>query len=359
MLRIAQPVGEALVPRYGDHDARTMKIAIIGPSFFGYLERLAVTLCFSGATAEFLDERPSNRVLAKLALRLAPRRIARLACRRHHVALTERILTTGITHVLLVSPEIFPRDLVERLRAAGLTVCRYAWDSVSNRTHATALDDGLDRVASFDPDDCRARGYTHIPLYSPAAPAAMPDSQAREIAFLYCGTLHSNRPARLARLGSVCRRNGWPFARMLFYHSRLLWLLRYASHPVRWPFVARLATTPFPYETLYEEVRNARVVIDIHHPAQTGLTMRTYEALALGAVVLTTNAHAPQGLPPELAARVVVMAPGDPEPAMRQALAIEPAPLPEPMQQFLSAGRFAGQLLDFLAPADQRSSNVR
>lgn len=334
-------------------DGEGLRIAVIAPAFFGYPERIAEALRARGNAATWHDERPSNRVLAKLALRLAPGAAAARALRRHHAALTDAIVASGATHALLISPQAFPAAEMARLRAAGLRVTLYLWDSLGNRANIRRLLAEADRTASFDPADCARHGLTHLPLFGLApetppgqdAPGVPPPDVPRPTDFLFCATLHSTRPRWLHRVTQIAARRGWRLETMGFYHSRPLWLIRNAAAPHLWSQVRRLQTTPFAAAEVAQAMARARVVIDVPHPRQSGLPMRVFEALSAGAVVLSTGAHGAEGLSDGLRDRVLSLPDaGHTERRMEAALRAAPAALSAEDREAISIGRFAARL---------------
>lgn len=323
-----------------------MKLAIIGPAFFGYLDELARGFTQAGTPAQFFDERPSNTVRSKVFYRFASQNRKQKAAQTHIDKAIRQIITNGYTHVLLVSVEVISKEAVEQLKNAGLIICRYGWDSVQNKPHMHSLDPLMDRIASFDSTDCAQYGYDYIPLYSNLAPAAQGAPSSTD--FFYCTTLHSNRPFWVKRFLAAAKKQGWSTDFKLFYHNRLLWMIRYISHPKVWGLAAQLSTKPFSRTAIIQATQKARVVLDIHHGAQTGLTMRTYETLALGKVLLTTNKMAAQVLPADLRARVAYLDADDLGGSFQKALAITPAPLTADQVYSLSQKRFIDQLTALL-----------
>src|SRR3546814_20605942 len=99
----------------------------------------------------------------------------------------------------------------------------------------------------------------------------------------------------------------WKLELMLFFHSRKLWYLRYLLKPAVWNMGGLIATTPFSLDAIADRTARSRVVKDLQHGGQSGLTMRTFEERSLGEVVLTTNAIAQLALPLLLRVRVGVL----------------------------------------------------
>lgn len=325
-----------------------MRIALIGPSFFGYLEDLAARLQARGHSAQFFDERPSNTVMGKLFVRFAPAAVKARALTAHLDQMIEAIRAADITHVLLVSTETITPDHVQTLKKAGLTVCRYGWDSVRNKPAMFALDPLMDRIASFDPEDCQRLGYTLIPLFSTISRQVPPPAKTHDL--FYCTTLHSNRPQIVTRLKAALARQGMTARLMLFYHGRLLWALRYAGQPLVWPLLREISSKPFSRTDIAAATQAARIVLDVHHGAQSGLTMRTFEALSLDAVLLTTNAMAQASLPADLAARILPLDLEDMDRALDAARdrSATLQDLPEARRYGLSVDRFLDQITALL-----------
>ena len=328
-----------------------MNIAIVGPAFFGYLNRIAGLMTDRGIPTRFYDEFPSNGILTKIVLRYSPLAGRQYATRRYHEQITAEIIRSGATHVLFGTIEIFPHACIRRLKEHGIVMSRYAWDSVRNKPYAKTLDPYMLAVASFDPGDCEREGYMYVPLYSGARATA--PTNRYDIDFLYCATFHSNRPSVIAKIIDESLRADWKLQLMLFFHSRKLWRLRYLFTPAVWHMGRLIATKPFSLDEIADMTARSRVVIDIHHGGQSGLTMRTFEALSLGAIVLTTNVAAPQGLPPQLRDRVVILDLDDVTESMREALAQPREALTDEMQYYLSANRFIDQIIGLLLGPDK------
>lgn len=333
-----------------------MNVAIVGPAFFGYLDRIGSLMTSRGIPTRFYDEFPSNGILTKIILRYSPLAGRQYATRRYHEQVTAEIIRSGATHVLLGTIEMFPHACIRRLKDHGIVMSRYAWDSVRNKPYAKTLDPYMLAVASFDPGDCEREGYIYVPLYSEAHAIAPTDRC--DIDFLYCATFHSNRPSVMAKLIDESMRADWKLELMLFFHSRKLWHLRYLFNPAVWHMGRLLATTPFSLDEIAGMTARSRVVIDIHHSGQSGLTMRTFEALSLGAIVLTTNSAAREGLPLQLRDRVVVLDLDDVAESMRQALARPRGGLTEEMRYYLSANRFIDQIIALLLGAEETTETV-
>lgn len=329
-----------------------MKLAIVGPYFFGYLSDLAARMSAQNITATFYDERASNKLSHKIFVRFAPYNIKELISKRHVDILIDRIIAAESTHVLLVSTENISPNAANRLKAAGIKVFLYMFDALANKDAARALLPEVTGVASFDPQDCLDYGFLPIPLFS-AAPKEVPPPE-KIYDFLCCATLHSDRPTRLMELIHAINAREWRAKLMLFYHSRFLWMIRYANSPRVWPLVSLISTQAFSQTNIAQEIQRARVAIDLHHGAQSGLTMRTFEALALGSILLTTNETVRLELPQRLQERVVILQQDDILGSLQRAYDKSHSlpPLNEWESYTLSVDRFIAQIRAFITETD-------
>lgn len=326
-----------------------MKLAIIALSTFGYFERMAVRISNRGVPATFFDERPRNDVFSKLKYRLLPKAVGRRIAADHVRGICTQIVENGYTHALVVFAEVLSKDDIGYLKAAGVKVSRFTWDSVKNRPDVRRLDSLFDRIGSFDPADCETYGYSYIPLYSETIePELVLPIDKRNLDFFFCGTMHSNRPELIHDISECIKRRGWSVKLSLFFHSRWLYAIRNLFSVKAMRLFPLIADRPFPHDETLADSRNARVVIDIQHPNQVGLTMRTFEALAQGAVLATTNERALTLLDQRFPGRIVYLDPATIEESLERAIEARPEPLGAEQYHELSQERFIDQILDLI-----------
>ena len=323
-----------------------MKLAIISLSTFGYFERLSESISRRGIATKFFDERPANDVVSKLKYRVLPRKIGQQMARHHTRSICEQIVAEGFTHVLVFFLEVLSRSDIEYLKTHGLQISRYTWDSVRNRPNILQFDDLMEAVGSFDPDDCEKYGYTYIPLYSEIIEEnQVRPMKVREFDFYFCGTMHSSRPTLIYDIEKISQRREWRIKLKLFYYSHWLYVVQNLMNRKAMRLRHQISSAPFAHNAILTDSQLSRVVIDIHHPGQNGLTMRTYEALAQGAILATTNHNALKFLGSEFPGRVATLDLENLEFSLEQALKHQPPPLTEAQYYTLSQERFIDQIL--------------
>ena len=108
--------------------------------------------------------------------------------------------------------------------------------------------------------------------------------------FVFIGTVHSDRAKILGEVKDYCDREGFTYYFYLFVPGKLLLFLRKIFNKSfrKWDD-KYISIEPIPKEKVAEIQENSRCIIDINHPNQTGLTMRTIEMVGMNKKLMTTN----------------------------------------------------------------------
>jgi hypothetical protein len=267
-------------------------VLLVSPFVFSYHETISRTLRALGYEVTWWDERASNGTLYKLALRLLPRLTA-MWSERHFQARLGQLDAAAISHVLVVKGEGLSRKTARRLRdaLAHASMGLYLWDGVENVRGVTSILGVFDSVATFDPRDAAQRGWTYRPLFGAAGDGVPAPPAVSRFAWCFIGTLHSDRHRVLHRLRKASDDSSRSFV-FGYIPGRLMWLLRHLTDWTLWLAPkGSLSTRPMAAADVRAQVAASRVVVDVEHPHQRGLTMRTIETLMAGKKLVTTNRH--------------------------------------------------------------------
>lgn len=165
----------------------------------------------------------------------------------------------------------------------------YQWDSMANFDYSEALPI-FTRVYSFDRNDSqRCMSIQYLPLFYDhyAIQDVTNNKKNSELDLLFIGIWHSDRLKMLDIVDKQARdHNLKTYFRV--YYPFLTWLyLRIKK--------GRIMSSPFltfrkiSNRKVYDLYNSARCVVDIAHPQQSGLTMRTIECVGCGKKLITTN----------------------------------------------------------------------
>lgn len=270
-----------------DASERTGNVLVVSPSFFGYEEEIAAEFGRQTASVRLLDERPGNSSVMRAALRLRLPATGRLV-RRHFEEAAAALAGERLDLVLVIKGESTPRWFLERLRAdhAGVRIVFYAYDRIGEGQNCLRLLPCCDAAYSFDRRDVDRLGLIHKPLFAgPDFSDAVPfDERRYDVAFV--GTAHSDRYRYVTAVARGARR---PY---LFFYSPARWFLllqklaRRSGGAVPWQEVRFDKLGKREVAAVFGD---ARAVVDLQRDGQTGLTMRTFEVLASGTRLITSN----------------------------------------------------------------------
>lgn len=270
------------------------KILFLAPSFFGYEADIAKELRAMGAEVLYFNERPDNSFLTKTFVRLNLKKLIQRNIDRHYGRILDHEFIKDIDYLFIVSPEAIAPKHLSRIRALNpcLKIITYYWDSIKNKKNTNFLIDQSDRIYSFDKGDCSDfEPVRFLPLFYTADYQAV-QTQADDTSFFYeiffVGTAHSDRYKLVSKVTSAM---GSKRAFLFFYSpSKVLFLLKKLfDKNTRLMPVSNISFSPLSKTEILNTLAKSSCIIDIHHPKQTGLTMRTIEMLGAGKKLVTTN----------------------------------------------------------------------
>lgn len=260
------------------------RILYVGVGFFDYDKTIANGLRELGAEVESVAERP--RLLLQSHPFSSPINMVpwlRTRVQRHHEAsLRSQLVGRDFDTVLVVKGDSLDIGFFDDLRRAQphATYILYQWDSINLVRGFAELRKRFDRCLTFDRLDAAA---DETLVFRPLFFSQNIDAPETSRGLIFVGSLHSKRLLLARRLKASAEAQGVPvqiYVRVgLFNFLRLLLTGGLQNVHLR----------PLPYETYIDWTRKAEAVMDFPHPLQTGLTMRTAEAIGLGKKIITTN----------------------------------------------------------------------
>ncbi|CDQ46944.1 glycosyltransferase family protein [Mycolicibacterium neoaurum] len=267
------------------------KALLITPSFFGYERDIVAELERQGFQTTFLDERPSNGSVLRAVLRVR-RGLVKDLVEKYYREQWQHLALEPFQLIIVIKAEVVPGWFLDGLRQAnpGARMVFYSWDAISSVKNCTTVFDYFDELFSFDSDDVEKWDrFEYLPLFYCSEFDAKSDSsrlKSRKWELSFVGTLHSERYL-FAQSLFARRRNTFGFfyvqARWLFAIEK--YVTRKNSH-VPWGSVSFRKLSRKQVAQIF---RASQAVLDMPRDGQSGLTIRTFEVLASGAALVTTN----------------------------------------------------------------------
>lgn len=269
-------------------------VLLIAPAFFGYELEIQAELERRGAIVSRLLDRPFERASMKAMARFGRRWIMPAADRYYERELT-RLGDLNYSLAIVISGQTVSERTISRIASEnpGVRMILYMWDSLKNRPAAAQNFPLFDRVLTFDRDDAHLFGIPFRPLFYGAG-FEVAETTLDRLDFSFIGTAHTDR----YRVVSKIARQAPPTAKSrIFYFLHAPWVFfaqKIINPAFREAKFSEFSFTSLPKSEVWETFRRSNVIIDVEHPRQRGLTMRTIETFGAGKKLITTNADVRQ-----------------------------------------------------------------
>ncbi|WP_165057060.1 hypothetical protein [Adlercreutzia sp. ZJ176] len=269
------------------------KILLLGPSFFGYRDKIAQALIKEGNVVDCFVDRPSESIAFKSAGRVSYRLVEPLVTK--HARDLETKLSVGEYDRLVYLSGMsfcFSRRQFSRIRSAAPRTKYVAglWDALGNCQRFGECLDLFDEVYSFEPDDCDRFRLRLRPLFYLDDYARLPLVPEGGFTYDACfiGSVH--QASKFEAICKICEEleaQELCVFKYFFIPSRSAELLRKMTYSAYRG--ARLEHSPLSAEKVAEVYARSRAIIDSPQAGQRGLTIRTLEAVGARRKLITTN----------------------------------------------------------------------
>lgn len=231
-----------------------------------------------------------HRVLSMLARKYCKKWLEHLCAK--HIMRQIREKAVDIDKVFVVKGEHLTSKHLEYIKQQNKIekIVLYLWDKWSMHENIDIIKSHFDDIYSFDTKDCEEQGVKLRPLFYFDDQIKLRQRKLIDVSFV--GNDHTGRYELLRRVKHICQEKG-----LRYKFCLLIGKVEYTKF-ARFPFLksryAREDAEMFnesgiSYTEYIDIISSSNVVIDMPYEGQTGLTMRTIEALAMGARLITSN----------------------------------------------------------------------
>lgn len=265
------------------------KVLFIAANFFGYASDIQCEIESRGATVNYLEDRPFSDAWKIALAKLFPSLMQKFSNRYYR----NKLKSYGDVHydlVFVITGESLTQELLKEIRLSSpkAKFVLYIWDSILNKPGILRLLDCYDEKYSFEKT---AITNTKIKFRSLFFTSGFENVHATEIKFLasFIGTMHSDRYSVLSQI-----KKSIPVAANVFFYFYIQAPWVYWIYKLTKPSFMQSTITDFKFKQLDKKTVQrvffeSKVILDIEHPSQSGLTMRTIEALGAKKKLITTN----------------------------------------------------------------------
>jgi len=271
-------------------------VLFIARNFFSYDKAILDELEVRGAMVDLVYDVPFTSPLLKALLRKMRFLLAPLASRLIEHEITS-FQTKSYDYVFVILGEGLTNRFYYRLKLLHpkAKMILYVWDGIkNNRQYLKRQFKYFDLVSSFDPVDSEKYSLNFKPLFYVPPDNLLDQSNFNVNRHLvsFIGTSHSSRSKVLAKIRAQFSTKGnvififeYLQAKWLYYLYNI-WDQRYSSTPID-----LISFKSMDYNSVLEVMMASKAILDLPHPNQSGLTIRSIEALGLKKKLITTNVN--------------------------------------------------------------------
>jgi len=266
-------------------------ILFISASFFNYEKAVISRMQEMGATVDFFDERPSNSALTKGIIRVYPKLIQK-KIGDWYDSILRHTDKKKYDYFLLIKGESIPFTFLEEFkkRHPETRTVFYSYDTVKEYPRMLKLFPYFDRKFSFEPADVLKYGFRLRPLFYLNDYLKTNQKNDFKYDLVFVGSAHTDR----YRIGEEVRSilDSQKKKSCFYYYSPgklFFYLKRIFDKNMKSFDVSKLSFEKLSHQQIAEIYEESFSVLDINKPFQFGISMRTFETLASGRKLMTTN----------------------------------------------------------------------
>lgn len=260
------------------------KIVLLSMSFFGYEEIIRTKIEELGNKCQLVKSEPRFSMFDSLCKKFDKNRYVSKTLFYIHNVVKEIHECDEL--IIIFSPNLSQEAIaVFRKKFPKVNVTYYIWDSVNNFPNVLKIAKGCDRVLSFDRNDCMKYGFEFLPLfYSDNTKLEC----KKEFDYSMIFSIYPSKVKNYEMLRKAIPKSKIGYthiyvpSKMFYYYQLFYPVFRAVKH-------SDVKSYALPKETVYDTFRKSLVTIDCPLESQSGLTMRTFEALSMGIKLVTTN----------------------------------------------------------------------
>jgi hypothetical protein len=269
------------------------KILFLSVQTFNYEKEIAQQLQKLGAIVDYFDERPANSIIAKGIIRLK-RSLYQKQINDYYHQIIKSISGKSYDYLFVIKGEVVPAFFLESFKSTN-PKCHcifYTWDSFENNVNARSILKYFDDCFTFDANDAVKYNLNFRPLFyiEKYGNLSIQKNSRNDFDLLFIGTAHSDRYIISNTLVRWCESNGLNSYAYYFMQSRIVFAFKkFFDSTFKKIEYNKLSFESLSADNIIDLYKRSFVVLDINHPKQSGLTMRTFEALGAGKKLITTN----------------------------------------------------------------------
>jgi len=269
------------------------RILFISTAYFGYEVAIADKLRALGAHVVFYDERPSNGAWTKGLIRLN-RSFLDKRIKQYYTTIWNQTQDISFDYLFIIKGEVIPIHFIHkfRLKNPRAVILYYLWDSFANNVNGVKLLDQVDRAFSFNKIDCQNHGMNFRPLFYLDDYKNISKQPSNKDNVMFVCTAHTDRYMFAKLIKRQLDVFNFSMDNYFYLQSPIVyWYKYFLEKEFKKVKYSDIRFVALDRKAVIKKLTQSRVVLDVQHPRQQGLTMRTIETLGANRKLITTNMH--------------------------------------------------------------------
>lgn len=264
-------------------------LLFIGPKFYNYHEVIKKGFECAGYEVDYFDDRIDANFLTKAIIRINKNFIKK-RIERYFDSIINKAKEKQYEIVFVLYGQIFTREMIKKLKES-LPKSRfifYMYDPISSMPDRLDFSLEFDDCYSFDYDDCQKySNFSLVPLFY-----SFKDNKNSKTEYdaSFIGTMMPGKYSKVNEMIQKLKRNNFSVFEYKYLQAKIVWLFfKFSKKEFRKSKMKEFVYKRMDSKQAYEILQKSRYVIDCPKEGQSGLTMRTFEALSANRKLITTN----------------------------------------------------------------------
>lgn len=264
-----------------------MNVLLIAPRFYDYDTKIKEEIERQGHTVDiFCEYKERYSVFTKIIARFINKKLRIKNNRNKQKIILEKSIHKRYNIILVIVGRFLTRDFVQNLRTqqSEAKFILYLWDDVKRCESFDDIHTYFDTIYSFDRKNCIDYGYKFLPLFYTRD--FKPVICRKTISIYGAFSAHSDR---IQIIKKIARQTSDAYF-YIFYLSKMDWL-KYLilGKKENLNNQIHMSIVSLSESQNIQNMQKAKCILDIQHPAQTGLTIRSIESIGCEKKLITTN----------------------------------------------------------------------
>lgn len=277
-----------------EYPLKGKSVLFFAPAFFDYEKMIANKIVELGGKVDLYDERSVNKAWERAILKATPK-VFNKKTESYYYRIIEENKNKNYDFILIIKGEMITKSILRLLKGTfpNAKMCLYLYDSVNNVPGIKNKFCLFDSIASFDMKDCEK--YSDLkfrPLFFADQFRLEEEKKKEEYQYdiSFIGTIHSDRYLIIREVDEMAKKLNMTTYWYLYLQSKFMYhFYRITKKEFKGTSMDSFMFDKLSAESIADIVENSKIILDVQHPKQTGLTMRTIEMVGMNKKIITTN----------------------------------------------------------------------